>query len=87
MSTEQKEKEELLQQLYYDPKKGLTHAEKLYQKVRDKGIKLKEVKDFVSKEQLGQRYCQPTMKDHCASILLSSRFDILSQDKTNQQRV
>ena len=63
MSTEEKEKEELLQQLYYDPKKGLTHAEKLYQNVKDQGIKLQEVKDFVSKQELGQRYRQPTMKD------------------------
>jgi pyrroloquinoline quinone (PQQ) biosynthesis protein C len=45
---------EELSKLYYDPKVGLISAEKLYQKVKHYGFSLKDVKEFLKKQELAQ---------------------------------
>ncbi len=50
---------DVLRKLYYDPKQGLFNATKLYQKVRELGIKLREVRDFIKKQKTGQLYKGP----------------------------
>jgi hypothetical protein len=52
-----------LQKLYYDPKRGLFNATKLYQKVKELGIKLKEVKSFIQNQNTGQLHRPPVRKE------------------------
>ncbi len=59
-SLDQNGKQKLLQKLYYNPKQGLFNATKLYQKVRELGIKLQEVRDFIKRQKTGQLYKGPT---------------------------
>ncbi len=56
------EKQKVLQKIYYDPKQGLINAQKLFQKVRELGIKLQDVKNFLQKQKTAQLYKGPTQK-------------------------
>jgi len=58
---DQQAKEELLKQIYYDPKTGLSSAMALYNRVRGKKITLPEVKAWLSKQETNQIF-QPTDK-------------------------
>lgn len=51
---------EQLRQLYYDPRRGLTHAVKLHKKTQ--GISLNAIKQFVKQQELGQLYKNPHKK-------------------------
>lgn len=57
---DQQAKEELLKQIYYDPKTGLSSAMGLYNRVRGKKITLPEVK-WLKKQETNQIF-QPTDK-------------------------
>ena len=46
--------EELIRKSYYDPESGLFSATKLYEKLKSKGITLKQIKDFISKQEVYQ---------------------------------
>ena len=48
--------EDILRKYYYDPELGLISANKLYQKVKEHGITLKQVKVFISKQETAQLY-------------------------------
>ena len=43
-----------LQQAYYDPSTGLMGAQKLYQKLKVQGVTLKQVQDFLKKQEVVQ---------------------------------
>ena len=48
---DEKSKDDLLRELYYDPKTGLTNAIKLLDKVKDKGITKNEIDAFIKKNE------------------------------------
>ena len=54
--------DDILRKYYYDPELGLISANKLCQKVKEHGITLKQVKEFVSKQQTAQLY-KPATKE------------------------
>eukprot|EP00010_Vexillifera_abyssalis_P009400 CAMPEP_0201547518 /NCGR_PEP_ID=MMETSP0173_2-20130828/3987_1 /ASSEMBLY_ACC=CAM_ASM_000268 /TAXON_ID=218659 /ORGANISM="Vexillifera sp., Strain DIVA3 564/2" /LENGTH=158 /DNA_ID=CAMNT_0047956587 /DNA_START=919 /DNA_END=1392 /DNA_ORIENTATION=+ len=58
-----KQKEEKMRKLYYDPEKGLYNASKLYQKVKDIGVTLEQVKQFVERQKIGQQFRPPKKKE------------------------
>ena len=43
--------EKLLNILYYSPSTGISSAKKLYEKVKQRGITFKQVKDYISKQE------------------------------------
>ena len=49
----------IMKKIYYDPKTGFDSALELFRKVRDKGIKLREVKTWLEKQQTQQIYKKP----------------------------
>jgi len=53
------EQEKIIQKLYYDPARGFHNANKLYTKVKDLGIKLKFIKDYINKQRTRQLYYRP----------------------------
>jgi hypothetical protein len=57
------ETQDTLQKLYYDPRAGLFNATKLYQKVKELGIKLNQVKSFIEKQNSGQLHRPPLHKE------------------------
>ena len=54
VSIQYKMNDKLIKSSYYDPEYGLFSATKLYQKLKDKGVTLNEVKDFIKKQEVGQ---------------------------------
>ena len=54
---------EELKEIYYDPAQGLLGVDKLYQKVKHKGYKRKDVADFVRKQSIAQQYRQNPKKN------------------------
>ena len=46
--------EELLRSKYYDPKTGFVSAQKLYQKVKGRGVTLKQVQQWLSNQETVQ---------------------------------
>ena len=44
----------ILKQTYYNPKEGLISLDKLYQKVKDKGISREQVKQFIKSQAVAQ---------------------------------
>jgi len=57
----QTEKEEILRKLYYDPATGLSSPMALYNRVKSQKITLKEVHEFIKKQETNQIF-QPTKK-------------------------
>ena len=49
-------KEENLKILYCDAKEGFHNASKLYQKAKELGVNLQQVRELVKKQKLGQRF-------------------------------
>ena len=49
---------EKLREAYYDPKMGLGSVDKLYRKLRSRGITRKEVGTFLKKQQVHQEHLQ-----------------------------
>ena len=54
--------EDKLKEIYYNPTTGLISAAKLYHKVKDQGITLKQVKDFIKSQEISQLY-KPVTKE------------------------
>lgn len=84
MSTKDQDTTNLLRELYYDPKRGLFNAVKLYQKVKELGIKLGQVRDFITKQKTGQLYKGPTEKSYYPITAPSGSFqaDLIFYPKT-----
>ena len=51
-----------IKEVYYNPTTGLISANKLYHKLKDQGITLKQVQDFLKKQETSQRY-KPITKE------------------------
>jgi len=58
---------EILNKIYYDVEKGLGTAQQLYEQVKDKGIKLNEVKNFINNQETQQIFA-PKHKNYTAII-------------------
>ena len=43
---------------YYDPKTGFQSGEKLYRKLKDKGITRNQIKDFINNQEVHQLHKQ-----------------------------
>ena len=49
----------IIKDTYYDPSTGLQSAKKLFEKLKNKGVKMHEIKDFISKQETHQLNKQP----------------------------
>ena len=50
---------------YYDPSVGMQSAKKLYQKLKNKGVTLKQIKYFISQQKVHQLNKKPVrIKNH-----------------------
>jgi hypothetical protein len=47
---------DILKEIYYDPKSGFISRDRLYEKVKDKGITRKQVSEFLDKQKVNQLY-------------------------------
>ena len=56
------EKDQILQEAYYDPAQGLISARRLYQKVKQEGIRYKDVEAFVKNQTVHQEHQQTPIK-------------------------
>ena len=54
--------EDKLKEIYYDPNVGLISANKLYHKLKDQGITLKQIQEFIKKQNTPQLY-KPITKE------------------------
>ena len=54
--------EEKIKSAYYDPNIGLVSATKLYQKLKDQGISMKQIQDVLKKQEMSQLY-KPITKE------------------------
>ena len=50
---------DIIKQTYNDPEFGLQSAEKLFLKLRNKGITKKQINDFIKKQETSQIYKKP----------------------------
>lgn len=81
----QSEKDEILQKLYYDPEHGLINASKLHQKVKELGIKLKEVQGYIQTQKnrtsLPRSNFENLLPHHSTTRIVSSRPNLLPQNE------
>ena len=61
-------KVEEIKKLYYNPRYGLANPRKLYEKLKEKGISLKEIKKFVRVKKL-VNYIATNPKEKISGIL------------------
>ena len=77
-----------IRKLYYNPKQGLTNPRKLHEKLKEKGISLKEIKEFVDRQEVGQKYrYKPNKKDQWYPITAPSfsyEIDLIFYPKTKR---
>jgi hypothetical protein len=72
--------QKLISDTFYDPKYGMQSATKLYNKLRDKGITLKQVKDFIEKQEGYQLNKQPVKVKHYFPIVAKYENEIFQVD-------
>lgn len=58
------DKDTLIRDAFYDPKQGMVNRDKLFAKLRHLGVKLKDIRDFINRQQLGQLYHGPGTKQY-----------------------
>ena len=69
-----------IRKIYENPETGLYSAEKLYKKLKDKGISLKDIKDFLKSQETHQIHLQTTKPHHYFPIYSKSKNDIWQLD-------
>ena len=68
--------DKIISELYYNPLTGLQSTNKLYSKLKDKGIKYSEIKDFVLKQQTNQIFKQSKRIHNCFPIVAKNKNEI-----------
>jgi transposase InsO family protein len=64
MSIGHTDKHNILREAFYDPKQGMVNRDKLFPKLRHLGVRLKDIRDFINRQQLGQLYHGPGPKQY-----------------------
>ena len=72
--------EKLMQELYYSPAIQATSLKKLYDKVRDKGITQKQVKEFLDKQESHQLFKKTNRKINFFPIYAEYKNEIFQSD-------
>jgi len=82
--------DEIISEAYYDPSKGLRNAQKLYEELKAQRITMKQIKDFLKRQEVAQIHYKPQKpvffpivskyKNHIWQIDLMSLADI---ERTN----
>ena len=72
--------ENLLMYLYYSPSVGATSIKKLYERVKERGITMQEVKDFISKQATNQVFKQMKRPHRYFPIVAKYKHEILQID-------
>ena len=72
--------EDKIRTLYLDPEFGLSSANKIYQKLKDEGITLKQIKDVLSKQESAQISKRITKPKHYLPIMSYGANDIIQAD-------
>jgi len=72
--------ENLLKVLFYSPSTSTTSIQKLYDKVKHRGISLKQVRDFVNRQEAHQLYKHHKRIKHYFPIVAKRKFEILQID-------
>lgn len=86
MSKGKKERPEtILRKYYYDPEYGTVGSEKLYHRVKDKGITRKQVREFLDKQELYQVNKQPDSTGSFVPMypLQEFQIDLIHIDNTD----
>ena len=73
-------KENLLIYIYFNPSKGLLSANKLYEKVKENGLTLKEVKEFVDKQEAQQVLKQVKPVKNYFPITAKYKYQLMQVD-------
>ena len=62
--------EKLLSVLYYSPSTGISSTKKLYERVKQRGITLQQVKDFISRQEAHQIFknAQKKLFSNCCEV-------------------
>ena len=74
------EDEKLLHTLYYSPTTLYTSVNSLYNAVKQKGIKLKDVKEFIQKQESTQLFKRPKRIHSYFPIVAKYKFELLQID-------
>ena len=74
--------EKYIKELYYNPKFGLTSPEKLYKKIKENGYKitLKQVKEFINKQEIAQVFNDDKRPENFSSIIADGIRDEYQMD-------
>ena len=70
----------ILYDAFYDPEQGMQSSNKLYQKLKDKGITLREVKQFTENQEAHQLNRQPVTVKHYFPITWMYENEIMQVD-------
>ena len=73
-------KETLLKESFYSPETGLVSSEKLFKKLKDKGITRKELQEFINKQESYQLHKQPPKVHHYFPIVSDYVNEIIQVD-------
>ena len=73
-------KEKILKESFYSPEIGLISSEKLFKKLKDKGVSRKEVQEFVNKQESYQLHKQPAKVHHYFPIVSNYLNEIIQVD-------
>ena len=72
---------------YYDPSVGMQYAKKLYQKLKDKGVTLKQIKDFIAQQEVHQLNKKPTRIKNYFPIVAKYKNEIYQVDLADMSGV
>lgn len=79
--------EELIKSTYYDPTTGLISANKIYQKLKDKGVSLKQIKEFLEKQETSQLYKPVTKQKVFFPIVSYAPFELIQCDVMDMSNI
>ena len=71
---------DLLEKIYYDPSKGLQSKKRLYEAVKDKGITMKQVDEFLKNQETYQIQKKPHLPKHYIPIISKEPNEIQQAD-------
>ena len=72
--------EEKIRELYLNPEFGLSSANKIYQKLKNEGVTLKQIKDVLSKQESVQISKRITKPKNYLPIMSYGANDIIQED-------
>ena len=79
--------DKILKSIYFDPSTGLLSANKLYEKVKENGITIKEVKEFVNKQEVQQVLKQVKPVKYYFPITAKYKYQLMQVDLVDMSSI